>query len=84
MGQLEKVLFVVGARRTKKMWEKTGATATVALHRSNFTPAQGRCGPAKIIEQRCFKVRGGEGNLPIVWIFSLSLEARTMEEIHGE
>jgi hypothetical protein len=40
----------------------------------------------KTIKQRCFKVRwgGGEGNLPTVWIFSLSLKACTMEEIEGE
>jgi hypothetical protein len=36
--------------------------------------------------QRCFKGRwgGGEGNLPTVWIFSLSFKARTMEKIEGE
>jgi hypothetical protein len=40
----------------------------------------------KTIKQRCFKGRwgGGEGNLPAVWIFSLSLKARTMEEIEGD
>jgi hypothetical protein len=26
----------------------------------------------------------GEGDLPMVWIFSLSLKTRTMEEIEGE
>jgi hypothetical protein len=41
---------------------------------------------AKIINQRCFKERGGggEGNSLMVWIFSLSLKACTMEEIEGE
>jgi hypothetical protein len=41
---------------------------------------------AKTIKQRCFKVRwgGGEGNLPKVWKFSLSLKTPTLEEIEGE
>jgi hypothetical protein len=40
----------------------------------------------KTIKQRCFKVRwgGGEGNLPTVWKFSLSLKTPTLEEIEGE
>jgi hypothetical protein len=41
---------------------------------------------SKIIKQRCFKERGGggEGDLLMVWIFSLSLKACTMKEIEGE
>jgi hypothetical protein len=41
---------------------------------------------SKTIRQRCFKERwgGGEGNLPKVWKFSLSLKTPTLEEIEGE
>jgi hypothetical protein len=44
------------------------------------------CHVPKIIKQRCLKERWGrgEGDLPMVWIFSLSLKARTMKEIEGE
>jgi hypothetical protein len=45
------------------------------------------CKDPKITKAKVFQRKGGgggEGDLPKVWIFSLSLEARTMEEIHGK
>jgi hypothetical protein len=55
-------LFVVGARQSKKA-HRTGATASVALHRSNFTPDLARCGPDFDVKGKgvsAFKGGGGQ------------------------